>query len=247
MRRLSILDIAGGHQPMGSADGRFAVVYNGELFNHLALRRELPDYPFVSHCDTETIVAAFAKWGNDAWAKLEGMFAVAVWDRLERTLTLARDPLGIKPLYVSEQNGGLSFASELKALRVVPDHQFTIDERAIDDFFSFGHVRQPRSIFRETAVLPPGHFLTFGPTGKAAPIAIGGRSFALPSRCPSMSGSSAFRRCCWRPPRATSRRTCRSRRFFRVELIRRRSSRRCAVRPMRRSKHSRSGIQGSHR
>ncbi len=145
MRRLSILDIAGGHQPMATADGRFAIVFNGEIYNHRDLRGPLAaaGYPFVSHSDTETILAAFERWGNDTWAKLEGMFAVAVWDRHTRTLTLARDPLGIKPLYISEQQGGLAFASELKALRVLPELRFDIDERAVHDFFSFGAVRQP--------------------------------------------------------------------------------------------------------
>ena len=167
MRRLSILDIAGGHQPMASADGRFTVVFNGEIYNHREVRQELPDYPFRTHSDTETIVAAFAAWGNEAWAKLEGMFAVAVWDRQTRTLTLARDPLGIKPLYISEQQGGLSFGSELKTLTLLPGHEFTPDERAIHDFFSFGHVRKPRTIYREATTLDPGHYLELGPDGPA--------------------------------------------------------------------------------
>ena len=165
MRRLSILDVAGGHQPMDSADGRLSIVFNGEIFNHLELRAQLTGYPFSSHSDTETIIAAFAKWGNDAWAKLEGMFAVAIWDRQQRSLTLARDPVGIKPLYITEQRGGISFASELKALRLLPDHDFTVDDRAVNDFFSFGHVRRPRSIFKEVATLDPGHFLSVDASG----------------------------------------------------------------------------------
>ena len=165
MRRLSIIDVEGGHQPMVSPDGRFAIVYNGEIYNHLDVRKALPDYPFRTHCDTETILAAFARWGNEAWGKLEGMFAAAVWDRRERTLTLARDPLGIKPLYISEQSGGLSFGSELKTLLLLPDHEFTRDDRAVHDFFSFGHVRRPRTIYREVSTLDPGHYLTLGPEG----------------------------------------------------------------------------------
>jgi asparagine synthase (glutamine-hydrolysing) len=165
MRRLSILDVAGGHQPMNSADGRYAIVFNGEIYNHNDVRRELPDYPFQTHSDTETILAAFAKWGNGAWGRMEGMFAAAVWDRRERTLTLARDPLGIKPLYISEQNGGLSFASELKAILLLPDHVFTRDDRSVHDYFAFGHMRRPRTIYREVRTLDPGHHLTLGPTG----------------------------------------------------------------------------------
>lgn len=169
MRRLSILDIDGGHQPMETPDGRYAIVFNGEIFNHLEVREPLiaAGYEFVTHSDTETILAAFARWGNDAWAKLEGMFAVAIWDRQQRSLTLARDPLGIKPLYISEQGGGLSFASELKALRLVPGHSFEVDDRAVHDYFRFGHVRRPRSIFRQVTSLDPGHFLTIGAQGGA--------------------------------------------------------------------------------
>jgi asparagine synthase (glutamine-hydrolysing) len=168
MRRLSILDIEGGHQPMRTEDGRLAIVFNGEIYNHLELREPLraAGYRFVSHCDTETVLAAFAHWGNDAWAKLEGMFAAAIWDREACELHLARDPLGIKPLYVSKQRGSYAFASELKALRVLPKHSFDIDERAVHDFFSYGHVRRPRSIFKQVGTLEPGHFVTIDRHGE---------------------------------------------------------------------------------
>ena len=169
MRRLSIVDIAGGHQPMVSPDDRFRIVFNGEIYNHLDVRAEIGEgYPFRTQSDTETILAAFMLWGDGAWRRLEGMFAVAIWDQHERSLTLARDPLGIKPIYLSEQDGGLAFASELKALRVLPQHEFSIDDRAVADFFSFGHVRRPRSIFREVWTLDPGHFLKIGSSGESA-------------------------------------------------------------------------------
>lgn len=168
-RRLSILDIPAGHQPMVSPDGRLVVAFNGEIFNHLAIRDEIGTrYPFATHSDTETILAAFATWGNDTWRRLEGMFGVAVWDREQRTLTLARDPLGIKPLYISEQCNGLSFASELKAIELLPSHDFSIDELALHDFFAFGHIRRPRTIYTEVAMLEPGCFLVIGPTGPAS-------------------------------------------------------------------------------
>ena len=167
MRRLSIIDIAGGHQPMATPDGRHAIVFNGEIYNHLELRRELEPagFTFRSHSDTETILAAFVHWGDDAWIKLEGMYAVAIWERAERRLTLARDPLGIKPLVITEQHGGLAFASEIRALRVLPDHAFDIDERSVHDFFRFGHVLTPRTIFSQVHSLPPGHWLKIGPEG----------------------------------------------------------------------------------
>lgn len=167
MRRLSILDIAGGHQPMASADDRFVIVFNGEIYNHLEVRDRLPGYPFKTRSDTETILAAFAAFGDGAWPLLEGMFAVAIWDRRDRRLTLARDPLGIKPLYLTEQNGGLAFASELRALRMLPGHAFDVDDRAVHDFFSFGHVRKPRSIYRQVHMLDPGTSLSIDARGTA--------------------------------------------------------------------------------
>lgn len=169
MRRLSILDVAGGHQPMATPDGRYAIVFNGEIYNHRELRAPLiaSGYPFATHSDTETILAGFAIWGEEVWAKLEGMFAVAIWDRFARALTLARDPLGVKPLYLSEQGGGLAFASELKALTLLPEHRFDVDERAVHDVFSFGHVRRPRSIYAQVSTLGGGHALTIGPAGES--------------------------------------------------------------------------------
>ncbi|OCC24120.1 asparagine synthase (glutamine-hydrolyzing) [Croceicoccus estronivorus] len=168
MRRLSIIDIAGGHQPIDSPDGRYAIVFNGEIYNHPELRRELETlgYAFHTHSDTETLLASFVCWGDDAWPRLQGMYAAAIWDRAERTLTLARDPLGIKPLYITEQNGGLAFASEIRSLRVLPRHSFDLDERAAHDFFMFGHVQRPRSIYRQVRSLEPGHVLRIGPEGE---------------------------------------------------------------------------------
>jgi asparagine synthase (glutamine-hydrolysing) len=169
MRRLSIIDVEGGHQPIFSPDGRHAIVFNGEIFNHPELRRELEgSYAFkTDHSDTETILAAFLRWGDEAWLRLEGMYAVASWDRQTKTLTLARDPLGIKPLFVTEQDGGLAFGSEITALRDVPGYRFDVDERGVHDFFCFGHVLGPRTIFSQVRALPPAHLLRIGPSGDA--------------------------------------------------------------------------------
>jgi asparagine synthase (glutamine-hydrolysing) len=168
MRRLSIIDVRGGHQPIVSPDGRYAIICNGEIVNHPELRREIgTDYPFRTRGDVETLLAAFLRWGDDAWLRTEGMYAAAIWDRETRTLRLVRDPLGIKPLFVSEQNGGLAFGSEITALREVPGFDFDVDERGIHDFFCFGHVLGPRSIFRQVRALPPGHLLEIGPTGRS--------------------------------------------------------------------------------
>jgi asparagine synthase (glutamine-hydrolysing) len=169
MRRLSIIDVEGGHQPISSPDGRYAIVFNGEIVNHPQLRRELEGgYAFqTDHSDTETILAAWLKWGDDAWPRLEGMYAAAIWDRQTRRLCLARDPMGIKPLFVTEQKGGIAFASEINALRELPGHQFDLSEDGVDDFFCFGHTLPPRTIFRQVRPLDPGHVLHIGPIGEA--------------------------------------------------------------------------------
>ena len=167
MRRLSIIDVEGGHQPIFSPDGRHAIVYNGEIFNHPELRRELEgNYPFrTDHSDTETILAAYLRWGDDAWERLEGMYALAIWDKLEKRLLVVRDPIGIKPLFVTEQKGSLAFASEIDALRAFPDHRFELDSDGVDDFFCFGHTLPPRTVFRDVFPLEPGHALRIGPKG----------------------------------------------------------------------------------
>ncbi len=167
MRRLSIIDLAGGRQPIESRDSRHVIVFNGEIYNHLELRRTLEEagHRFSTQSDTETILVAYLEWGQEAWARLEGMFAVAIWDRRDRRLTLARDAIGIKPLYLTEQAGGIAFASELSALEVLPGHRFDVSQRAVHDFFSFGHIRTPRTIFDQVRSLKPGHVLTIGPDG----------------------------------------------------------------------------------
>jgi asparagine synthase (glutamine-hydrolysing) len=167
MHRLSIIDVEGGHQPIFSPDGRHAIIFNGQIYNHPELRRELEgNYQFrTDHSDTETILAAYLRWGDDAWARLEGMFAVAIWDKLKKELVLARDPIGIKPLFISEQNGGLAFASEITALRALPDHAFDVDGEGVDDFFCFGHTLPPRTIFKQVRPLEPAHVLRIGPKG----------------------------------------------------------------------------------
>jgi asparagine synthase (glutamine-hydrolysing) len=183
MRRLSIIDVEGGHQPIFSPDRRYGVVYNGELFNNPELRRELEGkYPFqTDHSDTETILAAWILWGDDAWPRLEGMFAVAIWDKVERRLVLARDPLGIKPLFVTEQHGGIGFASEVNALRALPEHEFDLDDDGVDDFFCFGHTLPPRTIFRQVRPLEPGRVLHIGPKGEPSVSRFWRPRFALRS------------------------------------------------------------------
>jgi len=167
MRRLAIVDVAGGHQPFHSPDGRYSLVFNGEIYNFRQLRAELEgDRAFESHGDAEVILAGYERWGDGVWPRLDGMFAVAVWDRATRALTLARDPIGIKPLYYTDQRAGFAFASELKALTDLPGFAFTTDERALLDYFRFGHVRGPRSIHAEVATLPPGHLLRVGASGE---------------------------------------------------------------------------------
>jgi asparagine synthase (glutamine-hydrolysing) len=167
MRRLSILDLAGGHQPMETEDGRYAITFNGEIYNHAALRRSLEalGHRFRTRSDTESILHGFAAWGAGVWPKLEGMYAVAIWDRRSRTVHLARDPLGIKPLFYTLQAGGLAWGSELKALYPVPGLAFTPRAQSMDAYFAFGLVPAPATIYEEARKLEPGCSLTLGPEG----------------------------------------------------------------------------------
>ena len=162
-RRLSIIDLASGQQPMASADGTLVLVYNGEIYNFAELADELRalGYTFRTHCDTEVILYAYAAWGEACVTRFRGMFAFALWDRPRRQLFLARDRLGIKPLYYAPlADGTVLFGSELKALTACPQLPRQIDPLAVEDYFGFGYVPEPRTIYKAALKLPPGHTLT---------------------------------------------------------------------------------------
>lgn len=163
-RRLAILDLsAAGHQPMHSPCGRYVLVFNGEIYNHLDLRRRLGGEGWRGHSDTETLLAGFDAWGIETTlTRAVGMFAVAVWDRTRRTLTLARDRLGEKPLYYGRQGDCFLFGSELKALRAHPAFTAEVDRTALDLFLRRGYVPAPHSIYSGIRKLPPGMLLTLG-------------------------------------------------------------------------------------
>src|SRR5438552_6670258 len=157
-RRLAIIDLTGGDQPIANEDGGVVVVQNGEIYNYRELMHELEraGHSFRTRCDTEVLVHGYEEWGAGVWERLRGMFAVAVWDAQQHHLTLARDRFGIKPLYYREVAGELWFASELDALP-----QGEIDLDALDAFLTFNAIPAPLSIFREIRKLSPGHTLTW--------------------------------------------------------------------------------------
>lgn len=161
-RRLSIIDLGGGHQPLYNEDGSVAVVYNGEIYNFQALQKELraAGHTFCTRSDTEVIVHGWEQWGEDCVKRFRGMFAFAIWDRNRHTLFLARDRLGIKPLfYGTSKEGWLIFGSELKALMSWPGLPVNIEPRAVEEYFAYGYVPDPRSILAGVRKLPPGHTL----------------------------------------------------------------------------------------
>lgn len=162
-RRLSILDTTpAGAQPMRSADRRFTIIYNGEVYNFAELRDALvkEGRRFRGHSDTEVILEACARWGAEQVVpKLNGMYAFALWDERERTLFLARDPLGIKPLYYGWFNGDFIFGSELKALRAVPGFVPELNTASLGLFFKYNYIPAPHSVYQNVLKLPPGHCL----------------------------------------------------------------------------------------
>jgi asparagine synthase (glutamine-hydrolysing) len=162
MRRLSIIDLAGGHQPVHNEDETVQVVFNGEIYNYRELRAELAraGHRFYTHSDTEVIVHGYEQWGDGVFARLDGMFGVAIWDVKRRALHLGRDRYGEKPLFYSvDENRRILFASELKSLLHVPGFRAEIDPAAVRAYTCFGYVPMPGSIFRGVHKLPPGHFL----------------------------------------------------------------------------------------
>ena len=148
-RRLSILDTSqGANQPMESACGRYILAFNGEVYNYLELRTELTDYPFRTNGDTEVVLAALKQWGAEALTKFNGMFALALWDRKEERLLLARDRMGVRPLYYTWHEGTFYFASEMAALLALPGMTAEIDPVALDQIFTFWFPLPPRTAFR---------------------------------------------------------------------------------------------------
>jgi asparagine synthase (glutamine-hydrolysing) len=163
MRRLSIIDVAGGQQPIGNEDGSIQVVFNGEIYNHHELRRDLVarGHRFRTRSDTETIVHLYEEMGQDFVVRLRGMFAIALWDARSKRLVLARDRVGIKPLSYWLTSDGIAFCSELRSLLALSRFPRRLDERGITAFLSLGYVPDPLAAFAGVAKLPPGHVLTW--------------------------------------------------------------------------------------
>ena len=160
-RRLSIIDLDSGKQPMGNEDGSVQVVFNGEIYNFLELRQQLQSkgHIFRTRSDTEVLVHGYEEWGVECVHRLRGMFAFAIWDEEEKILFLARDRLGIKPLYYYCDRHRIIFASELKAILEDLTVSKDLDLEALSDYLSFGYVPCPKTIFKSICKLPPGHVL----------------------------------------------------------------------------------------
>lgn len=161
-RRLSIIDIATGQQPLFNAQGTVGIVFNGEIYNYQSLMAELQalGYVFRTRSDTEVIVHAWSAWGEDCVQRLRGMFAFVLWDQARDMLFMARDRLGVKPMfYALLDDGALVFGSELKALMAHPQLRRDIDPQAVEEYFALGYVAEPRTVFRQALKLPPGHTL----------------------------------------------------------------------------------------
>src|SRR4051794_39063296 len=180
-RRLSIIDLAGGHQPIANEDGSCVVVQNGEIYNYRELKRELEGrgHRFATDCDTEVLVHGYEEWGEGFVERLRGMFGIALWDKRRERLLLARDRFGIKPLYYRHQDGGLSFASELKAMLEQPGFSREIDPQAVAAYLAFNSIPAPLTIFKEARKLPPGHLLAWERGGVAL------RRYARPGPAPA--------------------------------------------------------------
>lgn len=160
-RRLAIIDLSPlAHQPMMSHDNRYVLSYNGEIYNFRELRTELEGmgYPFRSQSDSEVLLTAWAAWGVKALDRLNGMFAFAIWDRREKTLTLARDRYGIKPLYIAETAQGLAFGSEQKAILARPGTAVSVDREALLEYFTFQNLFTNRTLVQGITLLPAGHY-----------------------------------------------------------------------------------------
>ncbi|MGH9647396.1 MAG: asparagine synthetase B family protein, partial [Bryobacteraceae bacterium] len=167
-RRLSIIDLAGGHQPMSNEDGSDWIVYNGEVFNHASLRPALEQagHTYTSHCDTETILHAYEEHGDRCVELFRGMFAFVIWDSRRQTLFCARDRLGIKPFYYYWDGTLFAFASEIKALLEHPGISARLDPAQLPEYLAFGYTSGEQTLFAGIRKLMPGHTLTLETRGE---------------------------------------------------------------------------------
>jgi asparagine synthase (glutamine-hydrolysing) len=165
--RLSIIDLECGAQPMADASGRYTITFNGEIYNYAELREELlrEGSVFLTHSDTEVVLAAYARWGARAVDRFRGMFAFAIWDAVDDTLFAARDLFGEKPLYYAATNGRLILASEIKAIVASGLVSSELEAASVDVYLAFGYVRPTASIYRDIRPLPPGHWLRWDRRG----------------------------------------------------------------------------------
>lgn len=165
-RRLAILDLSpAGHQPMKSEDNNLEIIFNGEIYNFMEIRESLTGYSFKTRSDTEMMLAAYQQWGKDCVKRFNGMFAFAIWDKKNQTLFIARDRLGIKPIYYFKSGNIILFASEIRALLesgLVPRN---IDQESIADYFMYQTVHAPGTIIKDVKMLMPGHHMTLSPKG----------------------------------------------------------------------------------
>jgi asparagine synthase (glutamine-hydrolysing) len=163
-RRLSIIDLSpAGHEPMSDSTGRVWMTYNGEIYNFWEIRRQLEGlgYSFKSDTDAEVVIYGYIEWGVDCLKRFNGLFAFAIWDSRDETLFVARDRLGIKPLYYAQTPAGFAFSSEIKAFAAIPGFVREVDRAALDQFMTFLWVPDPVTIFKGVKKLPPGHFLIY--------------------------------------------------------------------------------------
>jgi asparagine synthase (glutamine-hydrolysing) len=168
MRRLSIVDLATGHQPISNEDGSLWIVFNGEIYNHQALREQLiaRGHTYRTHSDTETIIHLFEQYGADCVQHLRGMFAFAIWNRNSKTLFIARDRLGIKPLYYKLTPERLLFGSEIKVLLAYGGIRPEFNRSALPEYLAFGYLSGEETFYSGITKLPPGHTMTIGPSGQ---------------------------------------------------------------------------------
>jgi asparagine synthase (glutamine-hydrolysing) len=182
--RLSILGLETGIQPISNHDESLWIVYNGEVFNYLELQEDLmrKGYRFTTGTDTEVVLAMYQEYGRDCLTHFNGQFAIAIWDTRKKELFLARDRVGIRPLFYTRQNGKFSFASEIKAIFADPEIVRAIDAESLSQIFTFWTTITPKTAFKDIFELPPGHFMTVGERGVSTPQSYWSIPYATPDQ-----------------------------------------------------------------